>query len=151
MLHKAKTARLVITLYRHITDKLPTSYRHTTNCRPTDSLCFGENLSADRFFGELFFTITHLEELSIKLRNWNLFWFATFPNKQIARCKKGINSHPSTNRFPLSTLHFKTTYSSFRGAQIFFITISEHKLTSSLPCDGISFAISHSSWLANTR
>ena len=57
MLHKAKTARLVITLYRHITDKLPTSYRHITNCRPTvgrlsadcrptDSLCFGENLSA---------------------------------------------------------------------------------------------------------
>ena len=57
MLHEAKTARLVITLYRHITDKLPTSYRHITNCRPTvgrlsadcrptDSLCFGENLSA---------------------------------------------------------------------------------------------------------
>ena len=57
MLHKAKTARLVLTLYRHITDKLPTSYRHITNCRPTvgrlsadcrptDSLCFGENLSA---------------------------------------------------------------------------------------------------------
>ena len=114
MLRKAKTARLVITLYRHITDKLPTSYRHITNCRPTvgrlsadcrltDSLCFGENLSAvcrptdgrqsansrptdgrqtadsrptvgqqtadsrptdgrqsaDRFFGELFFTITN--------------------------------------------------------------------------------------------
>ena len=96
MLHRAKTARLVTTLYRHITDKLPTSYQHITNCRPTvsrstDSLCFGENLSAvcqptdgrqmadsrptvgrqtansrptdgrqsaDRFFGELFFTIT---------------------------------------------------------------------------------------------
>ena len=80
MLRKAKTARLVITLYQHITDKLPTSYRHITNCRPTvgglsadcrptDSLCFGENLSADsrptdgrqsadRFFGDLFFTIT---------------------------------------------------------------------------------------------
>ena len=53
MLHNAKTARLVITLYRHITDKLLTSYRHITNCRltvgrlsadcrPTDSLCFGE-------------------------------------------------------------------------------------------------------------
>ena len=38
MLHKAKTARLVITLYRHITDKLPTSYRHITNCRPTVGL-----------------------------------------------------------------------------------------------------------------
>ena len=35
MLRKAKTARLVITLYRHITDKLPTSYGHITNCRPT--------------------------------------------------------------------------------------------------------------------
>ena len=46
MLRKAKTARLVITLYRHITDKLPTSYRRITNCRPTDSLCFGENLPA---------------------------------------------------------------------------------------------------------
>ena len=34
-MHKAKTARLVITLYRHITDKLSTSYRHITNCRPT--------------------------------------------------------------------------------------------------------------------
>ena len=45
-LHKTKTARLVVTLYRHITDKLPTSYRHITNCRPTDSLYFGENLSA---------------------------------------------------------------------------------------------------------
>ena len=54
MLHKAKTARLV---YLHITHKLLTSYRHITNCRPTvgrlladcwltDSLCFGENLSA---------------------------------------------------------------------------------------------------------
>ena len=57
MLYKAKTARLVITLYRHSTDKLPTSYRHITNCwptvgrlsadcRPTDSLCFGKNLLA---------------------------------------------------------------------------------------------------------
>ena len=52
----------------------------------------------------------HLEELSIKLRNWNLFWVATFPNKQIAWCKKGINSHPSTNRFPFSTLLFKTRH-----------------------------------------
>ena len=42
MLHKAKTARLVITLYQHITDKLPTSYRHITNCRP-----FVGQLSAD--------------------------------------------------------------------------------------------------------
>ena len=35
MLYKAKTARLVITLYRHITDKLPTSYRHLTDTSPT--------------------------------------------------------------------------------------------------------------------
>ena len=35
MLHEANTARLVITLYHHITGKLPTPYRHITNCRPT--------------------------------------------------------------------------------------------------------------------
>ena len=95
MLRKAKTARLVITLYRHITDTSPTVGRLSVVCRPTDSLCFGENLladrrptdcrqtansqptvgqqmadsrprptvghgqqSANRFFGELFFTIT---------------------------------------------------------------------------------------------
>ena len=55
---REKSARLVLTLYRHVTDKLPTSYRHITNCRPTvgrlsancrptGSLCLGENLSAD--------------------------------------------------------------------------------------------------------
>ena len=102
MLHKAKTARLVITLYRHITDKLPTSYRHITNCWPTvgrlivyvlgktcrssvgrqtadsrptvgrqtadrrptvgqqtaDSRPTDDRQSAEKFFGELFFTIT---------------------------------------------------------------------------------------------
>ena len=82
MLHKAKTARLVITLYRHITDKFPTSYRHITNCRPTvgrlivyvlgktcrpsvgrhtaDSRPTVGQQTANRFFGELFFTITQL-------------------------------------------------------------------------------------------
>ena len=35
MLHKAKTARLVITLYQHCTDILPTSYRHLTDTSPT--------------------------------------------------------------------------------------------------------------------
>ena len=36
------------------------------------------------------------EELSIKLiRNWNLFWFATLPNKQMPPSKKGINSYSS--------------------------------------------------------
>ena len=39
----------------------------------------------------------NLEELSIKLRNWNLFWFATFPNKPMPRRKREINSHSSTN------------------------------------------------------
>ena len=117
MLRKAKTARLVITLYRHITDKLPTSYRHITNCRPTDSLCFGENLSAvsrpslgrqtadsrptdgrqsadsrptvgrqsanrrptvgrqsaDRFFGELFFTITQMMATNSPENSWFFF------------------------------------------------------------------------------
>lgn len=92
----------------------------------------------------------NLEELSIKLRNWNLFWFATLPNKQMPRSKKEINSYSSTNRFPLSTLRFKTRHILlFEILNFFFITISEH--TTSLPCDGISFAISHSSWLANTR
>ena len=89
----------------------------------------------------------NLEELSIKLRNWNLFWFATLPNKQMPRSKKGINSSSSTNRFPLSTLRFKTSHILFELLNV-FITISEHR--TSLPCDGISFAISHSSWLANT-
>ena len=41
----------------------------------------------------------NLEELSLKLRNWNPFWFATLPNKQMPRSKKGINSFSSTNRF----------------------------------------------------
>ena len=91
----------------------------------------------------------NLEELSIKLRNWNLFWFATLPNKQMPRSKKEINSYSSTNRFPLSTLRFKTRHILLFEILNFFITISEH--TTSLPCDGISFAISHSSWLANTR
>ena len=52
----------------------------------------------------------HLEGLSIKLRNWNLFWFATLPNKQMPQSKKEINSYSSTNRFPLSTLRFKTRH-----------------------------------------
>ena len=90
----------------------------------------------------------NLEELSIKLRNWNLCWFTTLPNKQMPRSKKEINSYSSTNRFPLSTLRFKTRHVLLFEILNFFITISEH---TSLPCDDISFAISHSSWLANTR
>ena len=49
MLRKAKTARLVITLYRQVTDITncrPTVGRLSADCRPTDSLCFGENLPA---------------------------------------------------------------------------------------------------------
>ena len=80
------------TSYRQVTDTLPTVGQLLTDCRPTGSLCFGQNLlavcrrqtadsrptvgrqttgqqttnsgstdgrqSADRFFGELFFTIT---------------------------------------------------------------------------------------------
>ena len=91
----------------------------------------------------------NLQELSIKLRIWNLFWFATLPNKQMRRSKKEIYFYSSTNRFPLSTLRFKTRHILLFEILNFFITISEH--TTSLPCDGISFAISHSSWLANTR
>ena len=103
MLHKAKTARLVITLCGHITDKLLTSYRHISSCRPTVSHLSADcrptvsrlivyvlgktcrpfvgqqtadrrpadgrqsanrrptvgQQTADRFFGELFFTITN--------------------------------------------------------------------------------------------
>ena len=90
----------------------------------------------------------HLEGLSIKLRNWNLSWFATLPNKQMRRSKKEIYFYSSTNRFPLSTLRFKTRHILLFEILNFFMTISKH--TTSLPCDGISFAISHSSWLANT-
>ena len=44
---------LVITLYRQVTDILPTHHQLSADCRsfvgrPTDSLCFGENLSADK-------------------------------------------------------------------------------------------------------
>ena len=78
--NREKTLRFVLTFHGQATDKLPTGYRHITNsrptvgrlsadCRPTGSLYFRQNLSAvcrptvgrlsaDRFFGELFFTIT---------------------------------------------------------------------------------------------
>ena len=93
MLHRAKTARLVITLYRHITDILPTHHQLSADCRssvgrllvcvlgetcrptvgrqmadrrPTNGrwsanrqLTVNRQL-ADRFFGELFFTITEI-------------------------------------------------------------------------------------------
>ena len=57
------------TSYRQATDRLPTHYQQSADCRPTGSQYFGQNMSAvcrpivdrqsaDRFFGELFFTIT---------------------------------------------------------------------------------------------
>ena len=102
--NREKTFKFVITFHQQATDRLPTSYRHITNCRPTvgglsadcrptGSLYFGQNLlavcrptvgqqsadcwsthgrlsvdrrptvdrqSTDRFFGEVFFTITHI-------------------------------------------------------------------------------------------
>ena len=33
--NREKTFRFVITFYQQATDRLPTSYRHITNCRPT--------------------------------------------------------------------------------------------------------------------
>ena len=45
----------------------------------------------------------NLEELSIKLRNWNLFWFATLPNKQMPRSKKEIIIQAQTH---FLCLHF---------------------------------------------
>ena len=51
---REKTARLVLALYQHVTDRLPICYRHIANCWPTvgvcwptHSLCLGQNLSAD--------------------------------------------------------------------------------------------------------
>ena len=66
----------------------------------------------------------NLEELSIKLRNWNLFWFATLPNKQMPRSKKEINSDTSTNWFPLSTLRFKTRHNLLFEILNFFLSQS---------------------------
>ena len=56
------------TSYRQATDRLPTHYQQSADSRPTGSLYFRQRLSADRFFGELFFTIT-------KYCN---FWFYCF-------------------------------------------------------------------------
>ena len=67
--NREKTLRFVLTFYRQATDRLPTHYQQSADCRPTGSLYFGQNLSAvcrptvdrqsaDRFFGELFSTIT---------------------------------------------------------------------------------------------
>ena len=78
--NREKTLRFVLMFYRQATDRLPTHYQQSADCRPTvgrlladcrptGSLYFRQNLlancrltddrqSADRFFGELFFTIT---------------------------------------------------------------------------------------------
>ena len=55
--NREKTFKFVITFHQQATDRLPTSYRHITNCRPTvgglsadcrptGSLYFGQNLLA---------------------------------------------------------------------------------------------------------
>ena len=100
--NREKTLRFVLTFYRQATDRLPTHYQQSAHCRPTGSLYFGQNLSADsqptvswqttncrptddqlladcrptvdwqsadRFFGELFLTIT---EKSINLQNFRI-------------------------------------------------------------------------------
>ena len=67
------------TSYRQATDRLPTHHQQSADCRPTVGplLYFGQNLSADkqltddqlsadRFFGELFFTITEPIEAAVQ-------------------------------------------------------------------------------------
>ena len=46
--NREKTLRFVLTFHGQATDKLPTGYRHITNSRPTGSLYFRQNLSANR-------------------------------------------------------------------------------------------------------
>ena len=36
----------MLTFYRQATDRLPTHYQQSADCRPTGSLYFGQNLSA---------------------------------------------------------------------------------------------------------
>ena len=45
--NREKTLRFVLTFHGQATDKVPTGYRHITNSRPTGSLYFRQNLSAD--------------------------------------------------------------------------------------------------------
>ena len=78
--NREKTLRFVLMFYRQATDRLPTHYQQSADCWPTVSrqvayisgkTCWPSNgrqsancwptddrQSADRFFGELFFTIT---------------------------------------------------------------------------------------------
>ena len=44
--NREKTLRFVLTFYRQATDRLPTHYQQSADCRPTGSLYFGQNLSA---------------------------------------------------------------------------------------------------------
>ena len=71
LIENSKTLRFVLTFYRQATDRLPTHYQQSAHCRPTvgrqvanisGKTCRPSvgQLSADRFFGELFFTVTVL-------------------------------------------------------------------------------------------
>ena len=83
--NREKTLRFVLTFHGQATDKLPTGYRHITDSRLTVG-----RLSADRFFGELFFTITRfiVEAISETCKK-------VFPVKSIA---------PESNTFPAVAL-----------------------------------------------
>ena len=54
------------TSYQQATDRLPTHHQQSADCRPTDDQLSADcrptvdRQSADRFFGELFFTITDI-------------------------------------------------------------------------------------------
>ena len=67
---------VLLTSYRQVTNTLPTVGQLSADCRPPGSQYFGQNLlavcrptvgrlSADRFFGELFFTITAFSTILI--------------------------------------------------------------------------------------
>ena len=61
--NREKTLRFVLTFHGQATDKLPTSYRQVTDTLPAfqhSAVCWPTvgRQTADRFFGELFFTIT---------------------------------------------------------------------------------------------
>lgn len=145
MLYQAKTERKHSGLCYRITDKLPTGYRHITNCRPTVArlsadrqpifwakpvgrLSAGKRptvgqllahrrptvgrLLADRFFGELFFTITELLSIITK----HLFQFA------FISCTKDFS--------PLLCLTIKTKLNMTGLGPIFFpclVQIPKHK------------------------
>ena len=71
-----------------------------------DNHAFVVNTPSGMSTALLSYRTINFEELYIKLRNWNLYWFATN-----ARRKKGINSMPLQAQTDfLPTLRFKTTH-----------------------------------------